>query len=72
MCHNSPSPSELELAQARKCASLQAHCIYREGWLGLIVGFYYNKLSVHYIYSKGYTLLIVSFGIISALLSNII
>ena len=27
----SPSPDELEAAQARKCASLQAHCIYREG-----------------------------------------
>ena len=32
MCHNSPSPGELKPAQARKHASLQPHCIYREGY----------------------------------------
>ena len=31
MCHNGPSPGKLEVAQARKRTSLQAHCIYREG-----------------------------------------
>ena len=52
MCYIAPPlASCMEVAQARKCVSLQAHCIYREGcW-----GFHYNKLSVHYIYSKGYT-----------------
>ena len=70
MCYDSPSPDKLEAAhdQARKCASLQAHCFYREGcwdWLWVFIN---RKLSVHYIYSKRYVhTLIVGFLLLVSL-----
>ena len=48
MCHNSPSLGELEAAQASKCASLQAHCTYREGcWDRLLVFITGNFSALH-------------------------